>query len=398
VTSPFTPPLSLFGPQLPSAQPIPAVPPGDPGAIAAAARTYAAAADRMGALSGQITGIVDRTTGTAWSGMAAQAYIGNAMQVSAEFGNARNALGEGALVLATYARELTEAQAMAKSAGTSMGQLNDQVGALSTQVAASNASGTGGLILAPKFQQMAGDIRDGQRRVASMAADAMTAAHAAAHKAAAGFERVSKSTISGEQASAAARQQAAQAAAEKAAKAKQHHSMWAIGGLVLGDIVLTGVNVAQLGLDPVTDGAEVADTGGLIAEGTDVAATTAAAGTASTVTATAEDEAAALAEEVGSGSVKRLVIGRMKDLTDDAIGEDEYTILDQLTPDLGEPQANWIRNSSVLRNEIRNGVTEIRDASPGDTGGQFLNAERLTLENKGWIYDAVTHLWKAPIP
>jgi hypothetical protein len=397
VTSPFAP-LSPFGTQLPSAQPIPAVPPGDPGAVAAAARTYAAAADRMGALSGQITGIVDRTTGSAWSGMASQAYIGNAMQVSSEFGNARNALGEGALVLSTYARELAAAQAMAKSAATATGQLNDQVGALSTQVAMAGATGTGGLFLAPQYQQMASDIRDGQRRVAAMAGEATAAAHAAATKAAGGFERVAKSTISGEQASAAARQQAAQAAAEKAAKAKQHHSMWAIGGLVLGDIVLTGVNVAQLGLDPVTDGAEVADTGGLVAEGTDVAATTLASGAGAAATTTAEDEAAALAEEVGSGSVKRLVIGRMKDLTDDQIGEDEYTILDQLTPKLETPRLNWIRNSSVLRNELRNGVTEIRDASPGDTDGQFLNAERLTLQNKGWIYDAVTHLWKAPIP
>jgi hypothetical protein len=397
VTSPFTP-LSPFGAQLPSGKPIPAVPPGDPSAIAAAARTYAAAADRMGALSGQLAGIVDRTTGSAWSGMAAQAYIGNAMQVRSEFDNSRNALGEAALVLSTYARELALAQEMARSAGTSMGQLNEQVGALSTQVATADATGTGGLFLSPHLQQMASDISDGQRRVAAMAADAMTAAHAAAHKAAAGFERVAKSTVAGEQASAAARQQAAQAAAEKAAKAKQHHSMWAIGGLVLGDVVLTGVNALQLGLDPVTDGAEVADTGALVAEGTDVAATTAAAGAASTVTATAEDEAAELAEEVGGGSIRRLVIGRVKDIAPESLADNEYTLLDQLTPDLGEPQANWIRNSSVLRNEIRNGITEIRDASPDDPTGPFLNAERNVLDNLGWSYDPVTFLWKAPVP
>jgi hypothetical protein len=391
-------PLSPLTPQLPSAQAIPAVPPGDPAAIAAAARTYAAAADRMGALSGQLSGIVDRTTGSAWSGPAAQAYIGNAMQVSSEFGNARNALGEGAVVLSSYARELAQAQEMARSAGQSMSQLNDQVGALSTQVATADLHG-GGLLLSPHLQQMASDIADGQKRVTAMAADAMAAAHASARKAAAGFEKVAKSTVAGEQASAAARQQAAQAAAQKAAESKQHHSMWAIGGLVLGDIALTGVNALQLGLDPVTDGAEVADTGALVAEGTDVAATTAASGLGAAATATAADEATALAEEVGPGSVQRLVIGRMRDLeVPGALGDDEYTILDQLTPDLGEPQANWIRNSSVLRNEIRNGVTEIRDASPGDTSGQFLNAERNVLENKGWIYDAVSHLWKAPMP
>jgi len=79
-----------------------------------------------------------------------------------------------------------------------------------------------------------------------------------------------------------------------------------------------------------------------------------------------------------------------------AIGRDEYTLLDKLTPDLGSPRANWYRNSSVLRGELRRGLTQIRDASPGDLEGQFLNAERNLLENRGWAFDSQPSLWNAP--
>jgi hypothetical protein len=45
---------------------------------------------------------------------------------------------------------------------------------------------------------------------------------------------------------------------------------------------------------------------------------------------------------------------------------------------------------------LRNGVTQIRDASPGNTGGQFLNAERNILINRGWTFDPSTNMWNAP--
>jgi hypothetical protein len=79
-----------------------------------------------------------------------------------------------------------------------------------------------------------------------------------------------------------------------------------------------------------------------------------------------------------------------------AIGPDEYTILDKLTPDLGSPQANWLRNAGVLRSELSNGLTAIRDASPGNYGGQFLNAERNLLQSRDWIFDSGTNIWNAP--
>jgi RHS repeat-associated protein len=77
------------------------------------------------------------------------------------------------------------------------------------------------------------------------------------------------------------------------------------------------------------------------------------------------------------------VIGRVKDLQN--LGAGEKSLLDQL-PDLGSPKANWHQNSGVLRQEMNRGLP-IRDASVGDTGGQFLNAERNLLQDRGWTFD-----------
>jgi RHS repeat-associated protein len=93
----------------------------------------------------------------------------------------------------------------------------------------------------------------------------------------------------------------------------------------------------------------------------------------------------------------RLVIGRTKDLLKPgSIGRNEYTLLGKLSPSLGSPKANWYRNASVLRGEIRQGIRQVRDASPGDYEGQFTNAERNILQNRGWTYDPETHMWNAP--
>jgi hypothetical protein len=76
----------------------------------------------------------------------------------------------------------------------------------------------------------------------------------------------------------------------------------------------------------------------------------------------------------------------------------EQTLLDDL-PYLGSPRADYYQNSSVLRKAVRDGY-EIRDASafrpnselaptllrPDRTVGQtFLGAERLIMDNKGFI-------------
>jgi hypothetical protein len=88
------------------------------------------------------------------------------------------------------------------------------------------------------------------------------------------------------------------------------------------------------------------------------------------------------------------VIGRVKDLQNLPAGE--RTLLDK-PPGLGSPKANWKQNSGVLRQEIKRGLP-IRDASPGDTGGQFLNAERNLLRERGWTFDSKTNYWRPPIP
>ncbi|GJM11129.1 MAG: hypothetical protein DHS20C11_34050 [Lysobacteraceae bacterium] len=89
-----------------------------------------------------------------------------------------------------------------------------------------------------------------------------------------------------------------------------------------------------------------------------------------------------------------LVIGRLKDLKN--LRNGERSLIDRL-PDQGSPQANWNQNSGVLRQEMARGKP-IRDASPGDTSGQFLNAERNLLRDRGWTFDPVTSYWFPPTP
>jgi RHS repeat-associated protein len=90
-----------------------------------------------------------------------------------------------------------------------------------------------------------------------------------------------------------------------------------------------------------------------------------------------------------SGSV---AIGRVKDLQ--KLKKGEKSLLDRL-PDQGSPKANWKQNSGVLRQEMGKSKP-IRDASPGDTSGQFLNAERNLLESHGWSFDKSTNYWNPP--
>ncbi len=85
-------------------------------------------------------------------------------------------------------------------------------------------------------------------------------------------------------------------------------------------------------------------------------------------------------------------IGRVKGLKNLKPGE--KSLLDRL-PDKGNPKANWKQNSGVLRQEMGKGKP-IRDASPGDTSGQFLNAERNLLRDRSWSFDSKTNHWNPP--
>src|SRR5690606_22027713 len=63
---------------------------------------------------------------------------------------------------------------------------------------------------------------------------------------------------------------------------------------------------------------------------------------------------------VDDAASSNAVIGRIDDLSE--LRQGERTLLDKLSPDLKSPKANWKRNSSVLREEMRRGIP-IRDAS-----------------------------------
>ena len=95
---------------------------------------------------------------------------------------------------------------------------------------------------------------------------------------------------------------------------------------------------------------------------------------------------------IGPGKGGTTVIGRVKDLK--SLGSGERSLLDQL-PNKGSPKANWKQNAGVLREEMRRGQP-IRDASPGDTGGQFTNAERALLRDRGWTFESNTNMWMPP--
>ena len=88
------------------------------------------------------------------------------------------------------------------------------------------------------------------------------------------------------------------------------------------------------------------------------------------------------------------VIGRVKDLQN--LKKGEQSLLNRL-PDRGSAKANWKQNSGVIRQEISKGKP-IRDASPGDKRGQFLNAERNLLESRGWTFDKGSSFWNPPKP
>jgi hypothetical protein len=89
----------------------------------------------------------------------------------------------------------------------------------------------------------------------------------------------------------------------------------------------------------------------------------------------------------------RLVIGRGADLAKPgALGPGEFKLS---WPPTATVRSEWGVNSGLLRQEMRN-LRPIRDASPGNTGGIFTNAERNLLTDRGWTFDPKTNLWNPP--
>ena len=95
---------------------------------------------------------------------------------------------------------------------------------------------------------------------------------------------------------------------------------------------------------------------------------------------------------ISTAKSRTTVIGRVKDLQN--LKKGEQSLLNRL-PNRGGAKANWKQNSGVVRQEISKGKP-IRDASPGDTRGQFLNAERSLLRDRGWTFDSRTSYWTPP--
>jgi hypothetical protein len=106
-----------------------------------------------------------------------------------------------------------------------------------------------------------------------------------------------------------------------------------------------------------------------------------------------------------------LVIGRLDDITaPGAIKPGERTLLPRMEENLGSPKANWGRNESLLRLEMRRGLP-IRDGSaarpdtelaPTDLNASrtirqtFTGLERNVLRNHGWTFDGT--YWNPPAP
>jgi hypothetical protein len=97
----------------------------------------------------------------------------------------------------------------------------------------------------------------------------------------------------------------------------------------------------------------------------------------------------------------RAVIGKLDDIAAAKLRPGENNLLKHLEGDLGSPKANWARNSSVLRTEMKKGLP-IRDASVDRLTGELLNntgflrAERNLLQSHGWTYDPATTMWSPP--
>ena len=91
-------------------------------------------------------------------------------------------------------------------------------------------------------------------------------------------------------------------------------------------------------------------------------------------------QAARAAKTAAQIEGETVVIGKLADLEN--LGEGERTLT---LPNQGNPQANWVQNSSRLRQAMSSGEP-IRDASVGNPAGNtgFLRAERYLLQDHGW--------------
>jgi hypothetical protein len=187
--------------------------------------------------------------------------------------------------------------------------------------------------------------------------------------------------------------------------------LWLMDGLAVLDLARGGIafvragatlfdDVAAAGARGLSEFGSVASTGvGDLSVGLRARTVSEVGSVVSTSTGTIT-EAQEIALATGRGPLiaeaaakdTTVVIGRVKDLESLALGE--VSLLDRL-PYLRTPKANGQQNAGVLREAMARGLP-IRDASPLDTTGQFLNAERNLLRNNGWTFDRATNYWMPP--
>ncbi len=94
------------------------------------------------------------------------------------------------------------------------------------------------------------------------------------------------------------------------------------------------------------------------------------------------------------------IIGRSNDLANPKLVRSGETLLDvqvvRNTSGTINSKATWKSNSSVLRKALSKGKP-IRDASPNNLNGTFLNAERSLLKSRGWNIQPINNeMWWIP--
>jgi trimeric autotransporter adhesin len=125
-----------------------AVPPGDPAALAAGSRTYAAAHGEIERNRAALAAASEQVGGPAWQGMGASSYATFTTDLAATYGVTASGLAQGATTLRTYSAALATAQetarqanaAVAVSNATASQLLDAQAAAQQAQASADNAA------------------------------------------------------------------------------------------------------------------------------------------------------------------------------------------------------------------------------------------------------------------
>jgi hypothetical protein len=117
-----------------------AVPPGDPAALAAGARTYTAAHGEIERNRAALAAATEQVGGPAWQGTGASSYATFTSNLAATYGLTAAGLAQGATTLQTYSAALAKAQEAARQANAAVAGSNATAGRLmDAQAAAQQA-------------------------------------------------------------------------------------------------------------------------------------------------------------------------------------------------------------------------------------------------------------------